>query len=104
MSEIASQDVNLADMGLYLLENYSEQPNVVLKYLMDKEPNLGYSSQYEKDILKGWIMCLNREDRMEIEKERTWFPNPRNIELRHIESGLNEIYGVGPNRRLRPGE
>lgn len=104
MSEIVSEDATNYDMGFYLLENYSEQPNVIMKYLMEKDPNSGYVSRGEKDILKGWIMCLNREDRMEVEKERTWFPNPRNIELRHITSGLNEIYGTGAKRRLRPGE
>lgn len=103
MSEIISEDVNNYDMGFTLLENYSEQPQTILKYLLEKDPNMGFVSPYEKDILKGWIMCLNREDRMEVEKERTWFPNPRNIELRHIDSGLNEIYGVGTKRRLRPG-
>jgi|JI6StandDraft_1071083.scaffolds.fasta_scaffold273210_2 hypothetical protein len=104
VSEIISEEANNYDMGFCLFENYSEQPNVILKYLLEKDPTSGYISSYEKDILKGWIMCLNREDRMEVERERTWFPNPRNIELRHIDSGLNEIYGVGPKRRLRPGE
>jgi len=66
MSEIVSEDVNNYDMGFNLLENYSEQPNVILKYLLEKDPSSGHVSPYEKDILKGWIMCLNREDRMEV--------------------------------------
>lgn len=76
------------ELGVVLEENYSEQPGVVLRYLMKRDPG-GHVSPYEKEILKGWIMCLDREDRMEVEKERTWFPNPRNIELRHIDAGLN---------------
>jgi hypothetical protein len=83
--------------------NYHEQPDVVLEYLMSKDANSGHRSEQQKEILNGWVMCLDREDRMEVERERTWFPNPRTIELRKIDAGLNEIYGVGPKRRLRPG-
>lgn len=57
-------DYQNTEAGVTLCENYSEQPGVVLKYLLQRDANSGHVSPYEKEILKGWIMCLHREDRM----------------------------------------
>jgi hypothetical protein len=41
---------------------------------------------------------------MEIEKDKRFFPIPRNIDQSSIRQGLDKLYGTGKSRRLRPGE
>ncbi|KAM3144409.1 hypothetical protein pb186bvf_003573 [Paramecium bursaria] len=58
----------------------------------------------EHQILKKWIYTLPQEIRMEVEKDKKFFPIPRNIDQKSITQGLNILYGQGKERRLRPGE
>lgn len=41
---------------------------------------------------------------MEIEKDKKFFPIPRNIDQSSIRQGLDKLFGTGKSRRLRPGE
>ena len=41
---------------------------------------------------------------MEIEVDKRFFPIPRNIDHSSIKKEMEQIYGVGKNRRLKPGE
>jgi hypothetical protein len=41
---------------------------------------------------------------MEIERDKKFFPIPRNIDQTSIRKGLDKLFGTGKQRRLRPGE
>jgi hypothetical protein len=46
MSEIQSEVATNYDMGFTLLENYSEQPDVILRYLIEKDPSIVHVSAF----------------------------------------------------------
>ena len=55
-------------------------------------------------MLSKWIKCLPREERQEVEIDKTFFPIPRNIMMNKISQGLDLLYGKGKKRIMRPGE
>ncbi|KAL4488475.1 hypothetical protein ABPG72_013043 [Tetrahymena utriculariae] len=95
------EDYDLEYEDIYLQEEYSHQPDEVLRFVLKGKD---YYSKQEPELLKKWISCLPIEERMEIEKDKTYFPVPHRLMMHQIDQGLNEMYGTGKNRILRPGE
>ncbi|KAL4443139.1 hypothetical protein ABPG74_002206 [Tetrahymena malaccensis] len=95
------EDYDLEYEDIYLSEEYSHQSDEVLRFVLKGKD---YYSKQEPELLKKWISCLPIEERMEIEKDKTYFPVPHRLMMHQIDQGLNEMYGTGKNRILRPGE
>lgn len=85
---------------IVLYDNCKDQPDVIMQHLLKGET----FCKNEAEILSKWIYTLPQEIRMEIEIDKKYFPIPRNIDAKSINEGLNQLYGRGSSRRLRPGE
>ncbi|CAD8148736.1 unnamed protein product [Paramecium octaurelia] len=93
--------INDNQKQLILMDHTKDQSDIILKYLPEAQKFLNKANQ---QILQNWIPTLPQDERKQIEKNKKYFPIPRNIPFHEILDGLKVLYGQGKNKRLWPGE